>query len=85
MAKKNKPVSKKLQKKTLLKEIENKLAETVKGYHRKISTKKLEKQIHKAGKILVKSLVKEQITVAHKEKPKGIKKEKKVVEKDVAF
>jgi hypothetical protein len=85
MAKKNKPVSKKLQKKTLLKEIENKLAETVKGYHRKISKKKLEKQIHKAGKILSKSLVKEQITVAHKEKPKGIKKEKKVVEKDVAF
>ena len=85
MAKKNKPASKKLQKKTLLKEIENKLTETVKGYHKKTSAKKLEKQIHKAGKILAKSLVKEQITVAHKEKPKGIKKEKKVAEKDVAF
>jgi hypothetical protein len=85
MAKKNKPESKKLQKKSLLKEIEIKIAETVKGYHRKISAKKLEKQIHRAGKILAKSLVKEQITVAHKEKPKQANKEKKVAVKDVVF
>ena len=81
MAKKTKQYSQKSLKKTLLKEIEIKLADTVKGYHRKTSNKKLEKQIHQAGKILAKSLTKEQISVAHKEKPRESKKEKKVEEK----
>ncbi len=53
-----------------MKEIESKISETVKGFNKKIGTKKLEKQIHKAGKILAKSLTKEQITVVHKEKNK---------------
>jgi hypothetical protein len=83
MAKKKKNQGKDSQKKSLLKEIENKLSETVKGFHRKTSTKKLDKQIHKAGKILVKSLTREQITVVHKEKPKEPKKNKKVVDKEV--
>jgi hypothetical protein len=84
MAKKNKQAPQKTAKKTLLKEIEIKLEETVKGYHRKISEKKLEKKIHKAGKILSKSLTKEHITVAHKEKTKSPKKDKKVAEKEIA-
>ena len=71
-------------KEKLKKEIENKIAETVKGYHKRISDKKLVKQIHKAGKILSKSLAKEHITIAHKEKAKAPKKEKKEAEKEVA-
>jgi hypothetical protein len=85
MAKKTKQVSQKSAKKTLLKEIENKLADTIKGYHRTISEKKFEKEIRKAGKILSKSLTKEQITIVHKEKSKAPKKDKdkKVEEKEV--
>ncbi len=84
MAKKTKQPSQKDIKKTLLKEVENKLTETLKGYYKKISDKKFEKEIHKAGKILSKHLTKEQITVVHKEKTKAPKKEKKVAEKEVA-
>ena len=79
MAKKKEQQGKNAQKKSLLKEIEVKLAETVKGFHKKTSAKKLDKRIHKAGKILAKSLTPEQITVAHKEKTKAPKKEKKNV------
>jgi hypothetical protein len=75
MAKKVK--QKKSQKKAILDEIEGKLAETVKGYSRKTSEKKFKKNLHKAGKILSRSLTKDQITVVHKEKPKTAKKEKK--------
>ena len=83
MAKKKVQQSKKALKKTLLKEIEAKLADTVKEFHQKISGKKLEKQIHKAGKILARSLTREQITVVHKEKIKIRKKEKTPVVKEV--
>ncbi len=88
MAKKTKALSPKETKKTLLKEIEIKLTETLKGYYKKISDKKFEKEIRKAGKILSKHLTKDQITVVHKEKdntPKKTKvsvKEKKVIEKE---
>jgi hypothetical protein len=82
MAKKTKQPSQKDIKKTLLKEVENKISETLKGYYKKISDKKFEKEIRKAGKILVKHLTKEQITVVHKEKSKTPKKEKKVAEKE---
>ena len=68
--------SQKSVKKTLLAEIENKLAETLKGYYKKISDKKFEKEIRKAGKILSKHLTKEQITIVHKEKAKGSQKRK---------
>jgi hypothetical protein len=84
MAKKSKQHSQKSAKKLFLKEIENKLAETVKGYHKKISDKKFEKDIRKAGKILTKSLTREQITVVHKEKIKSPKKDKVVEEKEIA-
>jgi hypothetical protein len=83
MAKEKKPNGKENLEKTLLKEIENKISETVKGYSRKISAKKLDKQIHKAGKILVKSLSLKQIKVVHKEKNKSPKKDKKVAEQEV--
>jgi hypothetical protein len=83
MAKKSKQPSQKSVKKTFLVEIENKLAETLKGYFKKISDKKFEKEIRKVGKILSKHLTKEQITVVHKEKAKAPKKEKKSVEKEV--
>ena len=85
MAKKNKVQSPKPSKKALLKEIETKLSETVKEYYRKTSEKKLGRQIHKAGKILAKSLTnKEHIKVVHKEKVKTPKKDKKVAEKEIA-
>jgi len=85
MGKKNKDQSPKSSKKSLLREIESKIAEIVKGFHKKTSEKKLEKQIHRAGKLLVKSLTtKEHIKVVHKEKTKAPKKEKKIPEKEVA-
>jgi hypothetical protein len=71
-------------KKMLLKEIEVKLADTVKDYHKKISDKKFGKHIHRAGKILARSLTKEQITVVHKEKTKQPTKVKKAPSKEVA-
>jgi hypothetical protein len=81
MGKKNKDLSKK----SLLREIELKIAETIKGFHKKTSEKKLEKQIRRAGKLLAKSLTtKEHIKVVHKEKTKTPKKEKKVAEKEAA-
>ena len=85
MGNKKKDDSSKTSKKSLLKEIEGKLTETVKGFNKKTNNKKLEKQIRKAGKLLAKSLTsKEQIKVVHKKKVKSPKKEKKVVEKEVA-
>ncbi|HEY1872235.1 MAG TPA: hypothetical protein VGG71_14330 [Chitinophagaceae bacterium] len=65
-------------KKTLLKEIEIKITETIRDFDRKISAKKLDKQIHKAGKILVKSLTARQIKVVHKEKNRSRNKGKKI-------
>jgi hypothetical protein len=85
MAKKNKEQSPKSSKKSLLKEIESKITETVKGFHKKSGEKKLARQIRKAGKLLAKSLTtKEQIKVVHKKKTKSPKKDKKVAEKEVA-
>ena len=85
MGKNSKNQSPKTSKKSLLREIESKIAETVKGFQKKTSKKKLEKQIHRAGKILAKSLTnKEHIKVVHKKKTKAPKKEKKVAENEVA-
>ncbi len=83
MAKKSKQPSQKSAKKSLLSEIETKLADTVRGYYKKISDKKFEKELRKAGKILSKHLTKDQITIVHKKKTKSPKKEKKVGEKAV--
>ena len=85
MGKNNKNRSPKTSKKSLLREIESKIADTVKGFQKKTSGKKLEKQIRKVGKILAKSLTnKEHIKVVHKKKTKAPKKGKKVAEKEVA-
>ena len=85
MGKNKKDQSPKSSKKALLREIESKIAETVKSFHKTTSKKKLEKQIRSAGKLLAKSLTsKEHIKVVHKEKAKAPKKEKKVIEKEVA-
>jgi hypothetical protein len=85
MGKNNKDKSPKTSKKSLLREIESKIAETVKSFHKKTSEKKLKQRIRRAGKLLAKSLTnKEHIKVVHKEKTKAPKKEKKVVEKEVA-
>lgn len=85
MGKNNKDQSPKISKKSLLREIESKIAETVKGFQKKTSEKKLEKQIRRAGKLLAKSLTnKEHIKVVHKEKTGAPKKQKKVAEKEVA-
>lgn len=81
MAQKKKHDSHKSIKKVLLKEIESKLSEVAKEYHKKISDKKFAKEVRKAGKILSKSLAKEHITVVHKEKVKAPKKDKKNKEK----
>jgi hypothetical protein len=82
---KNKDQSAKRSQKALIKEIESKIAETIKGFHKKTSEKKLEKQIRRAGKLLAKSLTrKKHIKVVHKEKTKAPKKEKKVAEKEFA-
>ena len=80
MAKKEKKISDKSVKKTLLKEIEVKLSESVQSFHKKISDKKFQKQIHKAGKILSKSLTRDKITVVHKEKKHHPEKGKKTAE-----
>jgi hypothetical protein len=77
--KKNRHSSKSLRK-TLIKEIEVKLTEALNDFHKKISDRKFEKQIHKAGKFLSKSLAKEHITIVHKKKIKVPKKEKKVAD-----
>jgi hypothetical protein len=74
MAKKAKQHAQKSLRKTMLKEVQGKLAESLKEYHKKISEKKFQKKLRKAGKILTDSLAKENITVVPKKEPK----EKKV-------
>jgi hypothetical protein len=70
MAKKAKQHAQKSLKKTMLKEVQGKLAESLKEYHKKISEKKFQKKLRKAGKILTDSLAKENITVVPKKEPK---------------
>ena len=70
MAKKVKQHPQKSLKKTILKDIEGKLAESLKEYHKKISEKKFKKKLRKAGKILTSSLATENITVVPNKQPK---------------
>jgi hypothetical protein len=70
MAKKVKQHTQKSLKKTMLKEIQGKLAETLKEYHKKVSEKKFNKRLRKAGKILSASLAIESITLVSKKQPK---------------
>lgn len=74
MAKEVKQHKQKSLKKTILKDIEGKLAETLKEYHKKISEKKFKKKIRKAGKILSDSLTIKHIAIV----PKKRAKQKKV-------
>ncbi len=83
MAKKVKQHSQKSLKKTMLKEVQGKLAESLKEYHKKISEKKFNKKLRKAGKILTSSLAKEAITVVPKKEPKQ-KKEKSSANSELA-
>ena len=75
MAKKVKEHTQKSLKKTMLKEIQGKLAESLKEYHKKISEKKFKKKLRKAGKILTNSLATDSITIVSKKqaKPKKAK------------
>ena len=84
MGKKSKQLKKKNLKKNLLIEIESKISEAIKDYDGKASSKKLHKQIHKAGKILVKSLTARQIKVVHKEKDKSQNKDKKIADQTLS-
>jgi len=70
MAKEVKQHKQKSLKKTILKDIEGKLAETLKEYHKKISEKKFKKKIRKAGKILSDSLTIKPIVLVPKKKAK---------------
>jgi hypothetical protein len=84
MGKDSKQQKKQNRKKNLLIEIEGKISEVIKDYKRKTSAKKLDKQIHKAGKILIKSLTARHITVVHKEKNKSQNKDKKIADQALA-
>jgi len=80
MARKEKKNAANSVKKNLLQEIEQKLSESVQVFHKTISEKKFRKKIHKAGKLLSKSLTRDQITVVHKEKKNPAAKVKKTAE-----
>ncbi|HEY4156008.1 MAG TPA: hypothetical protein VGM24_11290 [Puia sp.] len=73
MAKKVKQHSQKSIKKTILKDIEGKLAETLKEYRKKVSEKKFKKSLRKAGKILGNSVTIESIAVVPKKQSKSKK------------
>ena len=75
MAKKVKQHQQKSLNKIILKEIEGKLSESLKDYHKKVSDKKFSKKLRKAGKILSRSVTKENISVVPKKlaKPKKVK------------
>jgi hypothetical protein len=75
MAKKIKQHKQKSIRKTMLREIEAKLAESLKEYHRKVSEKKFSKKLRKAGKLLSQSLAVEKISAVRgkKAKPKKTK------------
>lgn len=76
MAKKTKPDSIKSQKKSLLLKVEGKLSESLTEFPKKLNDKKYKKVIHKAGKILTKSLVINPVK-ATTDKPKKEKTKKK--------
>jgi hypothetical protein len=76
MPKKIKQTTQKSIKKNLLAQIEEKLSESLKEFSKKLSDKKYKKSIHKAGKILSKSIAVKPVRVDSKTK---VKKSKKVV------
>lgn len=72
MAKKIKQTSQKSIKKNLLDQVENRITESLKDFSKKISDKKFRKTIHKAGKLLTRSLATKPVKA-----PLKIKKTKK--------
>jgi hypothetical protein len=82
MAKKVKSTSQKSLKKTLLKQIEVKLTESLIDFPKKISAKKYKKTIHKAGKLLTDSIALKPVKATTKsDKKKSGKKKPEVQEK----
>ncbi len=73
---KTKKTNKKSLKKTLLKEVEGKLIESLKDFPKKIKEKKYKKRIHKAGKILSGSIAIKPIKSISKSDPKKSKEQK---------
>ena len=77
MAKKTKQHSLKSLKKSLLLKIEGKLSESLTEFPKKLNEKKYKRIIHKAGKILTKSLVINPVKASDaKSEPKKSKKKK---------
>jgi len=76
MAKKIKPTSQKSLKKVLLVQIESKLKESLMDFPKKISEKKYQKTIHKAGKILTNSIALKPVKAASKNDLKKTKEKK---------
>ena len=70
MAKKVKQHKQQSIRKTMLREIEGKLAESLKDYHKKVSEKKFSKKLRKAGKLLSQSLVVKNISAVPGKQPK---------------
>jgi hypothetical protein len=75
MAKKKKKVQKSL-KKNLLKQVEGKLVESLVDFPKKFSEKKYKRTIHKAGKILTKSIAVKPIKSISKSDVKKSKEKK---------
>jgi len=77
MAKKMKQNSLKSLKKSLLSKIEGKLSESLTEFPKKINEKKYKRVIHKAGKILTKSLVINPVKATDNKKEQKKPKKKK--------
>lgn len=84
MAKKVKQHKQQSIRKTILREIEGKLAESLKEYQKKVSEKKFSKKLRKAGKLLSQSLAIKNISAVPGKQPK-VKKTKRAsqMESDV--
>lgn len=74
MAKKEKKIPAKSPKKQMASEIEGRISDSLKDFPKRTSDKKYQKKIHKASKILVKTLALKPVKVSPK---KGSKKSKK--------
>ena len=84
MAKKMKQSSLKSLKKSLLLKIEDKLSESLTEFPKKINEKKYKRVIHKAGKILTKSLVINNVKATDdKVKQKKTKKNKPEIKTEI--
>ncbi len=83
MAKKKKKVQKSL-KKNLLKQVEGKLVESLVDFPKKFGEKKYKRTIHKAGKILTKSIAVKPIKSISKSEAKKSKEKKSEAQVEAA-